>query len=108
MVCPPQSSAKDDAKGYTHRFAAEVLNSRLTGSRGKEDQPGWHFLHGNINADGGAVLRLDGIINSPEHAINDAPQGKEYKYRIKAQFDAIAGEGQRLTGRVCHFKFSRR
>ena len=107
MVCPPHSSAKDDAKGYTHRFSAEVLNSRLKGTHGKEGEPGWHFLHGKINADGSASLRLDGIVNTPTHAINEAPQGKEYTYGIKAQFDATAGEGQRLTGRICQFKFSR-
>lgn len=107
MVCPPHSSEKDDAKAYTHRFSAEVLESQLRGTHGKAGEPGWHFLHGKINADGSATLRLDGIVNSPAHAINEASRGKEYTYRIKAQFEATVGEGQRLTGRVCQFKFSR-
>lgn len=108
MTCPPHSSAKDEALGYTHRFTAQVLNNRLTGTRGTEGEPGWHFLHGNIEADGSALLRLEGVVNNLKHAINNAPQGKKYTYQVKAQFDANAGEGQRTTSRVCHFKFNRR
>jgi hypothetical protein len=32
---------------------------------------------------------------------------KEYTHRIKAQFQAGSGDGQRLTGRACEFKFTR-
>ena len=107
MTCPPHNAADDDAKGYTHRFPAEVQNSRFRGTHGNEGEPGWHFVHGKINANGSATFRLDGIVNNPKYAINDAERGKEYTYRIKAQFDEIAGVGQRLTGRACEFKFSR-
>ena len=107
MTCPAHNAADDDAKGYTHRFSAEVRNGRIRGTHGKEDEPGWHFLHGKINEDGSATLRLDGIVNNPNYAINDAERGKEYSYWIKAQFEASNGVGQRLTGRVCEFKFTR-
>ena len=30
-----------------------------------------------------------------------------YTYRVKAQFDAANGSGERLTGRVCEFRFTR-
>ena len=105
MTCPPHNAAGDDAKGYTHRFPAEVQKGRIRGTHGKEGAPGWHFLHGKINEDGSATLRLDGIVNNPAYAIKDAERGKEYTYRIKAQFDASSGIGQRLTGRVCEFEF---
>src|SRR5882762_3445521 len=85
MTCPAHNAADDDAKGYTHRFSAEVRNGRIRGTHGKEDEPGWHFLHGKINEDGSATLRLDGIVNNPNYAINDAERGKEYSYWIKAQ-----------------------
>lgn len=107
MTCPPHNDADDDAKGYTHRFPAEVQKGRIRGTHGKEGEPGWHFLHGKINDDGSATLRLDGIVNNPKYAINDAQRGKEYTYRIKAQFEPGSGMGQRLTGRVCEFKFTR-
>ena len=99
MTCPPHNAADDDAKGYTHRFPAEVQNSLFRGTHGKEGDPGWHFLHGKINEDGSATLRLNGIVNDPRYAINDAKRGKEYTYRVKVQFDEITGVGQRLTGR---------
>lgn len=107
MTCPPHNSADEDAKGYTHRFPAEVHMGRLRGTHGKEGEPGWHLLHGKIDGDGGATLRLDGIVNNPKYAINDAQRGKEYTYRIKAQFEANSGTGQRLTGRECVFRFER-
>jgi hypothetical protein len=107
MTCPPHNAADDDAKGYTHRFPAEVQDRRIQGTHGKEGEPGWHFLHGKINEDGSATLRLDGIVNNPKYAINDAERGKAYSYRIKAQFDERSGLGQRLTGRTCEFQFSR-
>ena len=52
-------------------------------------------------------MRLDGIVNNPKYAINEAERGKEYTYRIRAQFEPNSGVGQRLTGRVCEFKFTR-
>jgi hypothetical protein len=107
MTCPPHNEADDDAKGYTHRWQAEVSKSRIRGTHGTEGQPGWHFLHGKIQDDGSAALRLDGIVNNPKYAINDAQRGKPYTYRVKAQFDENTGVGQRLTGRACEFKFTR-
>lgn len=107
MTCPPHNSADDDAKGYTHRFPAEVQQGRIRGTHGKESEPGWHLLYGKINEDGSATLRLDGIVNNPKYAINEAERGKEYTYRIKAQFEPGSGGGQRLSGRVCEFKFTR-
>ena len=107
MTCPPHNADDDDARGYTHRFAAAVQKGRIQGTHGTEGEPGWHFLHGKINDDGSATLRLDGIVNNTKYAINDAARGKEYTYRVKAQFDATGGVGQRLTGRTCEFKFTR-
>lgn len=107
MTCPPHDDADDDARGYTHRFAAEVKKSRIRGTHGTEGEPGWHFLHGRIDPSGNATLRLDGVVSNPKYAINNAQRGKEYTYRVQAQFDEKSGVGQRLTGRACEFRFSR-
>ena len=64
-------------------------------------------MHGKISEDGSATLRLDGIVNNPKYAINDAQRGKEYSYRVKASFEPASGVGQRLTGRACDFQFTR-
>ena len=106
LTCPPHHDA-DDAKGYTHRFPATVSNGELRAVHGTEGEPGWHLLTGPIASDGSATLRLEGIVNSAEHAINKAQRGKAYKYRVKAQFEPTAGTGQRMTGRVCTFRFTR-
>lgn len=107
LVCPPHNAADDDAKGYTHRFAAAVLDGVLRGTHGADGEPGWHDLHGKIWAEGEAMLRLDGIVNNPKYAINGAHRGKQYSYRVKAHFDERSGRGQRLTGRACELQFTR-
>ncbi|MFN0183751.1 MAG: hypothetical protein ACKVQR_08040 [Aquabacterium sp.] len=107
MVCPPHQAASDDALGYTHRFKGQVAGRQFSATYGTENQPGWHHLRGRIADDGSATLRLDGIVDNARHAINGAQRGKPYTYRVKAQFDARAGTGQRLTGRRCDFQFDR-
>ena len=107
LSCPPHNASDDDAKGYTHRFPGEVTNGQLRAVHGKEGEPGWHLVTGRIAADGSSTLQVDGIVNNEKYAINNAQRGKTYKYRVKAQFDAASGSGERLTGRVCHFTFAR-
>ena len=106
LRCPPHND-DDEAKGYTHRFPAQVVGGALRGTHGEEGEPGWHLLYGTIAADGSAKLRLDGVVNNPEHAINKAQRGKQYSYRVRAQFTPASGSGERLTGRVCEFRFAR-
>lgn len=106
MVCPAHSG-KDDAKGYTHQFKGQVVNGELSATRGEEGEPGWHFLHGPINDNGDANLRLNGVVNNPNYAINKAHQGKRYSYRVNARFTQTSGTGERATGRQCTFTFNR-
>lgn len=107
LACPPHNASDDDAKGYTHRFAGEVTDGRMRAVLGKEGEPGWHLVTGRIAADGSANLQVDGMVNNEQYAINNAQRGKVYRYRVRAQFDASSGSGERLTGRVCHFTFAR-
>ena len=107
MTCPPHNDAEDDAKGYTHQLVGHVVDGYLTATHGKEGEPGWHLLKGKIQASGDATLRLEGVVNNPRYAINDAAKGKPYSYRVKTHIDERTGMGQRLTGRACDFRFAR-
>lgn len=106
LTCPPHND-EEGTKGYTHVFPAEVKNGQFRGVHGKEGEPGWHLLHGAISPDGNATLKLDGIVNSPEHAIGRSPKGKAYSYNVRARFEQASGTGQRMSGRVCEFRFAR-
>jgi hypothetical protein len=106
LTCPPHHE-DDDAKGYVHRFPAEVRNSILRGVHGSEGQPSWHLLTGPIDADGNARLELEGIVNNPAYAINNAQRGKPYSYRVRARFGASEGTGSRVGKRKCQFQFNR-
>lgn len=106
LTCPPHNG-DDEAKGYTHRFPAQVAKGQLRAVYGTGGEPGWHLLTGAIGTDGSATLKLEGIVDNEKYAINKAQRGKFYTYRVKAQFEPSSGTGQRLTGRECQFRFSR-
>ena len=106
LTCPPHHE-EDDAKGYVHRFPAEVKSSVLRGTHGSEGQPSWHLLTGPIGADGAAQLEFEGIVNNPAYAINNAQRGKPYSYRVRARFGANEGTGSRVGKRKCQFLFTR-
>ncbi|MEO8058637.1 MAG: hypothetical protein ABI671_09950 [Burkholderiales bacterium] len=98
----------EDAKGYVHRFPAEVSGGVLRGTHGTEGEPGWHLLTGRIAADGRAALKLEGIVNNAEYAVGHAFRGKPYTYRVRAAFEGASGRGQRIGKRQCDFLFQRR
>ncbi len=106
LTCPPHNE-NEDAKGYVHRFPAEVKGGVFRGTHGTEGEPSWHLLTGNIAADGRAALQLDGIVNNPDYAVGKAYRGKPYSYRVRARFEAGSGTGQRIGKRQCDFKFQR-
>ncbi|WP_143684449.1 hypothetical protein [Variovorax sp. KK3] len=107
LTCPPHNDDDDGAKGYVHRFPAEVRDGMLRGTHGTEGEPSFHLLTGNIAPDGSAALRLEGIINNPAYAVNNAQRGKPYSYRVRANFEGTSGTGQRVGKRKCDFSFRR-
>ena len=107
LACPPHNEEDRVVNGYTHRFPGKITNGQLRAVHGTEGQPNWHLLTGTIAADGTATLLLEGIVGNPDGAINRAPRGRPYKYSVQAQFEPSSGAGERLTGRICHFTFSR-
>lgn len=107
LVCPPHNE-QDDAKGYTRHFPAEIKSGVFRGLYGTEGQPGSHLLTGTLAPDGKAMLRLDGVISRADYAINQAQAGKAHTYRVRAQFAATTGSGQRMGQRKCDFLFARR
>jgi hypothetical protein len=107
LTCAPYHE-DDDAKGYVHRFPAEIRNGVLRGVYGTEGEPGWSLLTGSIAGDGSAALTLEGIVNNPAYSVNNAQRGKPYVNRVRAHFEPAAGTGQRVGKRKCDFAFKRR
>ena len=107
FYCPTYDKEGDHAKGYRQQFSAQVKGGQLSGGHGAEGEPGSYVLAGPIAPDGSAMLRLRGVVGSESHAINEAPRGKPYTYRVKAQFEAGSGKGERLGQRRCDFEFKR-
>jgi hypothetical protein len=108
LTCPPHHEEDDDAKGYVHRFPAEIKEGMLRAVHGNEGEPSYHLLTGPIGADGAAALVLEGIVNNPAYSVNNAQRGKPYSYRVRARFEPDSGTGQRIGKRKCNFLFKRR
>lgn len=106
LTCPAHSE-DEDAKGYVHRFPAEVKAGVMQGTHSAEGQPGWHFLSGPIASDGSASLTLQGIVNNADYSVNHAFRGKPYVYRVRAKFGPNSGVGERVGKRKCGFQFER-
>jgi len=108
LACPAhiEQDQSLNAVGYTHRFSGQITNGQLRAMHGIEGKPDWHLLTGAIAEDGSVRLLLEGIVG-PQGGINRAPVGRYYRYPVQAQFEPSSGSGERLTGRICHFTFSR-
>lgn len=52
LTWPPHHEDDDGAKGYVHRFPAEIKDSTIRGIYGTEGQPSDHLLTGTIEPDG--------------------------------------------------------
>jgi hypothetical protein len=105
LDCPTHKEGDDFAKAYREVFPAEVKAGALRGLLGAEGQPGCMLLTGKIARDGKANLKLDGMVSNERYAINDAPRGKPYTYKVRAQFEPTKGTGERLGQRKCDFTF---
>ena len=108
LTCPPLRDDADDAKGYTQRFSGQVKDGMLRATHGVEGQPSWQLLTGEIPPDGKAMLTIEGIVKSADYAVNHAPRGKSYTFRVRATFEGSHGSGVRLGKRKCEFDFRRR
>jgi hypothetical protein len=104
--CPPRDGV-DGAKGYTQYFDVEVTQGELRGAQGTPGEPGWFELRGTVAPDGTAALRRSGLVSNADYAINQAPRGKAYSFRVNAKFEGSTGTGERMSGRPCQFRFSR-
>jgi hypothetical protein len=104
LTCAPTS---DGAFSYNYQFPAQVRDGVLHGEHGKQNTPGWLALDGKIEADGSAMLRANGLSNSPAFAVGHEDRATPYSYDVSAHFDATSGTGQRLTARRCDFVFAK-
>jgi hypothetical protein len=105
LTCPPFNEEDDEANGYVHKFPAEIKNGALRGVYGTIGHAGYHLLTGTIAPGGRADLKLEGIVSSPGHAINNAYRGKSYSYKVRADFEPTKGTGRRIGKRKCDFAF---
>ena len=101
------SKHEDGASGYRLSFGADVSEGVLRGGIGTPGEPDSLLLQGDIQPDGSALLRVNGLTGDPRYAIKRAVKGSPYTYQVEALFEGSHGSGRRLQQRVCQFNFDK-
>jgi hypothetical protein len=93
------------SKAYNFQFPAHVKNGLLHGEHGNKGQPAWLVIDGQIDANGSALLRANGITGRPEYNLAHVETGRPYSYNVNAHFKGNRGEGHRIGGRIGNYTF---
>ncbi len=104
LSCPRHT---DGAKGYRHKFLAEVRNGLLHGAWQSQRTAASLVIGGAIQPDGTATLSATGTTGDEEYSANRVKTGTKYGYTIRARFDGAHGSGSRVEGRICNLVFAR-
>lgn len=96
------------AQAYTFDFPAEVKDGLLHGERGTRGQPAWLQIEGRIEANGDAMLHVNGITGRREYNLGHVRTGLPYEYDVKAHFTSTEGKGSRVGGRLGFYTFTKR
>ena len=104
LSCPNAAGAL----GYSFEFASRIKDGVLHGEKGVKGEPGWLQLDGAIASDGRASIYANGLVGASEAAVGHRPAGTQYGYHVDVEFTDAAGKGQRVEGRPCTVRFSKK
>ena len=104
LSCPNSHGAL----GFSFRFDSIIAAGSLHGEKGVKGQPGWLSLDGPVQSDGNAALYVDGIVGAAPFAVGQRPAGTTYGYHVNAHFGGNQGSGDRVEGRPCAVKFTKK
>jgi len=104
QVC---EATPEGARGYTWRYDATIKNNYFAGQYRNEGQVPSMSLRGTVQPDGTASLIAHGISASSDYNVKFAPPQTPIAFQVVAKFAGAAGTGERTSGRVCKFTFSK-
>ena len=95
------------AAGYIIHFPAKVKNGVLHGEWKNRAAPyDWFELNGKIQANGNALLNLNGVTGNSVYNISHGQSRKPFGYQVVAHFDDLHGTGNSVGGpRVRTYSF---
>jgi serine/threonine protein kinase len=98
------------AQGYVSYFAAKVKNGVLHGELGTRGAAAFFEINGKIEADGTAILHLNGIRGAEKYNMsvggeNHGRSGTPYAFDLTAQFKGRRGTGKRIGPRIGIIEF---
>lgn len=100
-------SSPEGARGYKWTYPATVKDGYFVGQYRQEGQSPSMSLKGMIKPDGSARLIAHGISADSDHNIKFAPAQTPINFEVRANFTGKTGAGERVSGRVCKFSFTR-
>jgi hypothetical protein len=100
-------ASREGARGYKWTYLATVKNGYFAGQYRQEGQSPSMSLKGKIQPDGSAKLIAHGISGDSDHNVKFAPAQSPINFEVRASFTGKAGTGERTSGRVCKFTFTK-
>jgi hypothetical protein len=100
-------TSPEGARGYQWTYPATVKDGYFAGQYRQEGQSPSMSLKGMIKPDGSASLIAHGISASSDYNVKFAPPQTPINFEVRASFTGKTGAGERLTGRVCKFTFTK-
>ena len=100
-------SSPEGARGYKWTYPATVKDGYFVGQYRQAGQSPSMSLKGIIKPDGSASLIAHGISDDSDHNIKFAPAQTPINFEVRANFTGRTGTGERLTGRVGKFTFTK-
>jgi hypothetical protein len=104
------ANAPDGALGYSWQFPAQVSNGSLVGQYRQPGNPNSGTLSGQIQTNGDALLKMEGLTGRAEHNIGRAPPGTPFMYTVTGHFAGRSGSGKRdqvVARRSCDLTFTK-
>ena len=100
-------AAGDGAAGYIQQFPAEVKDHRLHGQYNTPGTSPSATMRGRIEANGAALLEVNGLTGAPTYSVGQVRSGSPFKYTVRAKFAGDRGAGVRVELRPCAVEFAR-
>jgi hypothetical protein len=107
LVCDDTTGPKGFVKGYTWEFDVIVEHGKLNGQYGTIGSPGSGTFIGQVNNDGTADLKAQGLTGRTDYTVGKVARGTPFDYPMNGKFSGSSGHATRTKLRPCEATFTR-
>lgn len=105
VQCPREPGG---GEAYVWRFTSAARNGHLHGQYRSPGAIPSATIDGQIGPDGSGTLHVTGRAGDPRYNLSNVAGGTPIDHQVAVRFSGASGTGERMSGRTCHYTFSRR